>query len=195
MKASIHERLAPVLFAAFLLVGGSAAFSASRRKPAAPVEVVKTHLEILRCHDGDTCEGRTPEGLKMKVRLLGVDAPEVAGKGARGKAKPGQAYGPEAQQYMQAHAVGQTLPVEIRGSDVYNRYLAILFTPDEKTRLNESLIREGLAFPYRGKGVAPDIQAWAQDAERFAKSEKKGFWALPESQRPAEPAEFRRQHR
>ena len=46
---------------------------------------------VNRVSDGDTVIATTNEGTKLGIRLLGIDAPEVANG-----AKPGQPYGDEA---------------------------------------------------------------------------------------------------
>jgi len=157
---------------------------------------VSTRLEILDCNDGDTCRARNPEGLRLKIRLLGIDAPETAKpKHGKRRAQAGQIYGEEAKRALNARAKGRTLEAEIRGSDVYGRYLAVLFATGPKGRenLNESLVREGFAYAYRGKGTAADIRAWAERAEAQAKREKKGFWGLAAP--PEDPSLFRKRSR
>ncbi len=56
--------------------------------------------KVERVSDGDTVIAVTSEGTKLRLRLLGIDAPEVP----QGE-KPGQPYGKEARDYLD-HLVG-----------------------------------------------------------------------------------------
>ena len=51
--------------------------------------------KVERVSDGDTITALTSEGTKLRIRLLGIDAPEIP----HGK-KPGQPYGEEARDYL-----------------------------------------------------------------------------------------------
>lgn len=171
------------------LSGASRGRSASR-----PASRILTRIQFTRCHDGDTCTGRTPEGLQITMRLLGLDAPEVAPPG-RSLGTP-QPFGLEARDELRRRVVGHLLPVELRGSDPYHRYLALIWEhPRPKgvislgPSLNEQLVREGYAFAYRAKFVEADIRAWAERAEDEARHAKRGLWGLPEP--PNNPAEYR----
>jgi len=88
--------------------------------------------------------------------------------------------------------VGRILPVEIRGSDPYRRYLAIVWdgTRPSGVSINESLIREGYAFAYRAKFVDSDIRRWAESAELGAQRDRRGLWGTQE--KPLNPSEYRR---
>lgn len=163
----------------------------SRARAEAPATV---DAVIIRCHDGDTCTARNHEGLKMQIRLIGVDAPEVAGRGKKGK--PGQAYGEEARIYLRNRIVGQKVRIELSGHDVYHRYLGKIYPGAEKVSVNEELLRKGFAYAYRGKSARDKkLRAWAEALEAQAQREKVGFWALPPEKRPEEPARFRKSHR
>lgn len=179
----------------FGLAGALAPTGFARSRKPAP-KPIQTEMEFLSCHDGDTCTARSREGFTMTLRLLGVDAPEVAsGRGKR--ARPGQAYGREAAEYLNQQVKGRTLPVEIRGGDVFHRYLAIIFAdPMRKTRVNEEIVRRGFAFAYHGTApVDADIRAWSEAAEGAARRAKAGFWARPESERPQDPSQFRKKNK
>ncbi len=55
---------------------------------------------VERVSDGDTITAITSNGTKLRLRLLGVDAPEIP----HGK-KPGQPYAEEARDYLD-HLIG-----------------------------------------------------------------------------------------
>lgn len=160
-------------------------------EPPTTVEAV-----ILRCHDGDTCTARNHSGFKMQIRLIGIDAPEVAGKGRGLKGRPGQPYGEEARIYLKNRIVAQKVRIELSGQDVYHRYLGKIYPGTEKISVNEELLRKGFAYAYRGKSARDKkLRAWAEGLEDQARREKVGFWALPPEKRPEEPSLFRKSHR
>ena len=167
----------------------------SRRSQKTPVATVRTTLEFMNCHDGDTCKARNPEGLVLTLRLLGIDAPEVAGRARRGQKKPAQRFGNEARDYLVGRVVGKKLPVEIKGNDIYQRYLAVIYDEKGTHRINEDLVREGYAYAYRASRSDPEARAWAERAETEAQKKKVGFWALPASERPVDPSLYRKKNR
>lgn len=184
----------PVLLGAILWAGESPARKKSRENQA-PISM---ELKILNCHDGDTCSAKTKEGLSLKLRLLGVDAPELAspkrrrGRQAEGPKHPiskGQVFGSEAAAELNKQVAGKTLPVEIHGTDAFGRHLAMVWTNKKIPSVNEGLIRNGYAFAYRGP-KNKDLRDWAAKAEVEAQKNKKGLWAL--KQRPQAPYLFRK---
>ena len=63
---------------------------------------------VKKVADGDTLTLITPEGTKLRVRLYGIDAPEIR----HGK-KSGQPYGEEAKAALMALTLGKTVKVEV----------------------------------------------------------------------------------
>lgn len=176
---------------AALSMAGLGFNEAVARKHKPQVAASKMEALIEACHDGDTCTATDGRGLRYKLRLVGIDAPEVASYGShQGGAKAqGQSYGPEAREYLRRRVVGKTLKIEILGNDIYGRYLAIL--RDEKSvNINEELVLKGYAFAYRSKRKSEELP-WAFTAEAKAKAAQAGLWGLPFAQRPAYPGEFR----
>jgi endonuclease YncB( thermonuclease family) len=123
--------LSLLLWTAVAAVGLVAPDSSWSRPRAAKPKAVVTRLHFLSCHDGDTCRAKNPEGLQLTVRFLGLDAPEVAPPGRGKKRAPPQPFALEARDELRRRVVGKTLPVEIRGSDPYNRYLALILGKHE----------------------------------------------------------------
>jgi nuclease-like protein len=73
--------------------------------------------------DGDTVTVITPNQTKLRIRMLGIDAPETP----KGTKFPGQPYGPEAEAYLKQLVDGKHVRVEIFGVDRYKRLLSTLF--------------------------------------------------------------------
>lgn len=124
---------------------------------------------VQSCHDGDTCTVQVA-GLSIKVRLVGIDAPEVGRK-----RMGGQPFGEEAGDFLNKRVAGKKLNLTQYGIDAYNRPLVTIETP-EKTLVNEELVRNGLAEVYEGK-TKYDITN-LEKLQGQAKSEKKGMWSL-----------------
>lgn len=142
------------------------------------------NLLIHSCSDGDTCTASTKEGLKLKLRLAGIDAPEVS----HGK-KKGQFFGKESKEWLNNAVKNQNLKVEILGSDPFGRYLAVLWKSD--SNINKKCIEEGMAYAY-SKIDNAETKKWAMEAQKFAEKNKKGLWALDKKIRPENPSEFRK---
>lgn len=117
--------------------------------------------------DGDTIRiGR------MRVRLIGVDAPEIAHRD-----KPGERYGPEAAAYARRTLLGQRVRLAFNAGDevdAYGRVLAFVYLADG-TFFNREIVRLGYAraltrFPF-------DYVEEFRDAEAAARTAQRGMWA------------------
>lgn len=124
-------------------------------------------VHVGKVIDGDTF--RTLAG--EKIRLLGINAPEIAHDN-----KPGQPYGREAKRRLQQMIAGKTVRLQLdrERRDRYGRTLAQIFLRDGGW-VNEQLVRDGLAFVYT---FAPNFY-WAKAllrAEKQARSNMRGIW-------------------
>jgi endonuclease YncB( thermonuclease family) len=127
----------------------------------------------------------TSNQTKLRIRLLGIDAPEVP----HGD-KPGQPYGGEARDYLDHLIGGKTVRVDAYGPDEYRRVLAVVW--DEQINVNLLMVAMGYAEVYRG---AP-CQVYCrelEDAEAKARRDRVGMWAQGASYEC--PAVFRRRVR
>ncbi len=91
----------PALAVSFLFLLLSSAHAATPRTLVAKVELVS---------DGDTITAVTSEGTKLRLCLLGIDAPEVP----HGD-KPGQPFGEEARDYLDHLIGGRTVRMSFDG--------------------------------------------------------------------------------
>jgi len=98
---------------------------------------------VQRVSDGDTITAITSEGTKLRLRLLGIDVPEVP----HGK-KPGQPYGEEARDYLGHLIGGKAVRVDSYGPDMYKRVLAVVL--DGQINVNLLMVAMGYAEVYRG---------------------------------------------
>jgi endonuclease YncB( thermonuclease family) len=128
------------------------------------------YIAVEKVFDGDTI--LLSDG--QKVRFLGINTPEVAG---RNKAE--EVGGVEAKAWLQRQVQGKkvSLQGDVEKQDKYQRRLAYVFTED-KTHLNEALVRQGLAmvsiYPPNLKYL--DALLAAQDA---AEQAGLGIWSAP----------------
>lgn len=89
-------------------------------------------------NDGDTVIAVTSNQTKFRIRLLGIDAPEVP----RGRT-PGQPFGKEARDYLDHLIGGKTVRVDGYGSDECKRVLAVIF--DDQVNVNLLMVAMGYA--------------------------------------------------
>lgn len=142
----------------------------SAESAAADVETVR----LVRIADGDTITVRAPRGHDEKIRLMGIDAPEMN----YGKGRPDCA-AREATRALDLLIGNHPLRLERFGKDTYGRTLAYVWVdspngPSAKTTVNEWLLREGHAELFR---IARHPQRAAfERAQRQAKTAKKGMW-------------------
>lgn len=128
-------------------------------------------VEVARVIDGDTVVLTTGQ----RVRLVGINAPEVAVAG-----KPGQSGGQGAKTRLEELVKPGGLSMEgaLEPADKYGRRLGYLFDADGKD-LSLSLLAEGLVFA----AVHPPNVRYADvymAAEAPARDAGLGLWALPE---------------
>jgi micrococcal nuclease len=155
-------------------VAGCAAPTADLPARAEPAVATAT---VLRAVDGDTVDIRDDQRRRLRIRLLGVDAPEVH--------RPGWSvgcWGPEAARYAQDMLVGQRVAVVSDPTqdrvDRYGRTLAYLDLADGRDFAVEAArsgMVENYVFERHPVQRAPDIAA----AEADAKAARRGLWGPP----------------
>ena len=144
--------------------------------PLGPLQAVK----LAAVTDGDSL--RLRDG--RRVRLLGINAPELARDG-----RAAEPLANLARQTLQALLAGrQTVYLHTYGQDRYRRVLAEVYRQPGGEHLGEALLRRGLA---RAIVVPPQWRAddclWA--AEAAARAESLGLWAEPPRQSEAATAD------
>jgi len=174
---SMPARHTLIAFLAYILLLLPPAHAATPRTLPAKVE---------RVSDGDTIIAHTSNQTKLRLRLLGIDAPEVS----HGK-KPGQPYGEEARDYLNHLIGGKTVQVETYGPDRWKkRILAVIF--DEQINVNLLMVAMGYAEVYRGAPCRVYCRE-LKDAEAKARRERVGMWAQAANYEA--PAAFRKRMR
>ncbi len=128
--------------------------------------------KVVGVHDGDTFTLLAEGNRTVKVRLHGIDCPEL-----------GQAFGRNAKQRASELIFGKTLCVDSTARDRYGRMIAIVPLGGDST-LNTVLIHDGLAWHYK---KYDKNAAWA-DMEIDARKHKRGLW---KDSAPIAPWEYR----
>lgn len=127
-------------------------------------------LRVVRVIDGDTIwvQGSGPV---EKIRLLGIDAPEMN----YGKGRP-ECGAADATRALRARIDGRAVILDRRGRDDYGRTLAVVIDPASarERNVNEWLLREGYAEIF-WKARHPDRERFIAIA-REARAKKRGMW-------------------
>ena len=134
---------------------------------AAPIRIFTA--TVTKITDGDTVQAVTPEGTKLKVRLYGIDAPEMP----KGKI-PGEPFGNDSRAYLTSLVSQTTVRIEIRDIDRYRRMVAILWLGERN--VNQEMLSAGMAEAYSEYLRQPYRTPFIQ-AEQEAKAQGKGIWS------------------
>lgn len=129
------------------------------------------HPRVKRVFDGDTVMLENGE----RVRLLGINTPEVAGRN-----KSAEAGGEAAKVWLTERLRDQRIRLEgdVEAQDRYQRKLAHVFTEDG-THINLELVRRGLA----AVAIHPPNYRYADAllaAQREAEQKRLGIWQSPD---------------
>jgi micrococcal nuclease len=125
---------------------------------------------VTRVVDGDTIDISPSVSGRSRVRLIGMDTPEVY--------FGTQPYGPEASAFAKRELEGEEvrLELDIQKVDPYGRLLAYVYLPNGEM-FNETLLEEGYAqvatFPPNVKYVDRFLEA-----QREARAANRGLWGL-----------------
>ena len=126
--------------------------------------------KVVSIHDGDTITILTEQKQQIKVRLFGIDAPELK-----------QPYGKKSRQFLANLIAGKVVEVNENGKDRYKRTIGTIYLDGKD--INAQMVENGYAWAYRkfSKKYTPQ--------ESKAKSQKLGLWRDEE---PVPPWEWRK---
>lgn len=150
---------------ALLLLSGTLAHAATSSFEA----------RVLKIEDGDTVTVVTDAGRRLKVRLLGIDAPET-----------GQPFGAASRRELSERLAGGRVRIEQSGVDAYGRVLGRILVPPRDCRgcaatvdVNLAQVESGMAWWYRQYARdqrAADRRRY-ESAETRARGAGTGLWA------------------
>lgn len=167
MTKSFHLR---VIAICFLFVVALATMFCAVEAPAQTLQG-----NIVGWFDGDTVDFRAKSGKYYRVRLIGIDAPEMR-----------QTFGKECKAFLVAATKSKPVTANLVGRDVYKRYLGE-FQLAGIMDLSLHMIANGCAWEYS----APlSVKSAYQSAEQTARNNAIGLW---QENNPAPPWVFRSQ--
>jgi micrococcal nuclease len=159
------------------LNGNRLPLQAASKQQTTALDIEKYHgktFTVVHVVDGDTLDVDIPDGRNRytRIRLLGIDTPEIGGEQSSG-----MYYGPQAAEFTEKLVLGKpaTLyldsPNPTRGK--YGRLLAYVKLPD-RVFLNEVLLTEGYA--YADLRFGHSFYNKYKQLQSAARSAKKGLW-------------------
>ena len=146
------------------------------KEPDSPLPAKGTSLgcQLLDIHDGDTVTARCPEG-KLKVRLFGIDAPEIGQK----------PWGEQSRELLRGLLPNPHIKLEVVDLDQrYGRVVARILNGYQDVGLE--MVRQGGAAVYEQYNNSRAYQV----AQLQAKQDRLGIWSRPGAQQ--EPWEWRK---
>ena len=163
----------------FLIIALSAAAGQGRKAPLPPDQAV-----VILVYDGDTVKVRFGSGVERKVRLIGIDSPEIADEREEVRY---MAYVAKRFAFLKLYRNDVRLSYDWQREDKYGRLLAFL-TLEDGTLFNELILREGFASRFRAFPFEPGLMKRLEAAEAEARRKEKGLWRRADPP-PATPAE------
>ena len=149
-----------LLLLALLLI----AFPAFAAPPAAEPRLT---LKVTSVHDGDTFTGINEANGQVKVRLDGVDAPELS-----------QPHGQASRKALGDKLFGKTVTVVTKKHHRYGRTIGHVLI--DKRDVNLELLEVGAVWHY----TAYDRNKRLREAEASARAAKEGLWKDPNPMAP-----------
>lgn len=144
-----------------------------------PISAFAWSGEVIEVHDGDTLQVRDEQGSVRKVRIYGVDCPEL-----------GQPFGQEAQAMTARMVMGKTVEVIPAQKKSYKREVAGIVLLSDLAVLQDVLVSVGLAWVDNRFCKLAICDLWRMhqaDAKRA--DPPRGLWAAPE---PLAPWDWRK---
>ena len=100
------------------------------------IYAITPNATVMRVIDGDTIVVKTNQNQKQKVRLWGIDAPEMRQKS-----------GPKSGRFLTTLLTDQPVYIDVVTTDKYGRLVANVYDSNG-VYINEEMIRIGLAWVY-----------------------------------------------
>lgn len=121
--------------------------------------------KVVGVHDGDTLTVLNAGKVQHKIRLAGIDAPEL-----------GQAYGQASKKHLAELVAGKTVSVEWDRLDKYRRIIGKVLLDGQDVCLAQ--ITAGMAWHYKkyeSEQTLADRNTYSV-AEQEARNSKRGLW-------------------
>jgi len=149
--------------------------AAQAAEPLCPPSHTDRHVQVRYVHDGDTLHLSNGE----KVRLLGINTPELARDG-----QPNQPFAAQSRERLRQLVKNShhqlLIKMDREKRDRYGRLLAHLYTPDGNS-LSAQLLHDGFATLLAIPPNLDGLDCYAQ-VEKQAQKSQKGIWQLAQHQ-------------
>jgi endonuclease YncB( thermonuclease family) len=134
---------------------------------------------IVGVHDGDTVTLLDAQHQQHKIRLAGIDAPELH-----------QAFGQKSKSNLSAMVFNREVSAECGKTDKYKRQVCKIIVDGVDANLAQ--VEAGMAWHYKqyAKEQSPKDREDYEVAENFAKMRRLGLWS---DKNPVPPWEWRRE--
>lgn len=126
---------------------------------------------IVSIQDGDTITVKTKSNKKVKIRMYGIDAPELS-----------QSYGQKSKQQLAKLLKNKNISYKTANVDSYGRTVATVYAGD--INVNYEMIKSGYAWHYKHYYKSKRYA----EAEKYARDNKLGLWA---EDKPTPPWKYR----
>jgi len=167
----------------FFIISTIVYFIYDKYPPAAQRSKDTSVVSVVEVHDGDTISV-VINRKKEKVRLIGIDAPELGQR----------PWGEKAKKYLESllslSGWKVTLEFDVEQRDKYGRILAYLRTSNGDM-INLLMLKNGYAMLYT---FPPNVKYVneLQDAQREARDKRRGIWS--EKGLKERPGDYRKEH-
>lgn len=129
------------------------------------------HVTVVNIHDGDTITVKNKSNKKIKIRMYGIDAPELS-----------QSYGKKSKQQLEKLLKNKNITYKTANVDNYGRTVATIYAGD--INVNYEMIKSGYAWHYKHYYKSKRYS----EAEKYARDNKLGLWA---EDKPTPPWKYR----
>lgn len=132
------------------------------------MEILLTDIDVI---DGDTIQGLDESGKKIKVRMIGIDAPEI-----------GQPMSTESAEELRSCIGGESRALLFIDTNIpkdkYGRTLARVESAE--IDCNQQQIEKGMAWFYAGSGedIVGEYNDTYNQAHDYAQDNQMGVWAM-----------------
>lgn len=156
-------------------------------RPAADVpngQNPATTVLATRISDGDSFHARDDTGRELRVRIVGIDAPERD-----------QPHGSKARDALRDAIGNREVRIDVRDTDRHGRQVARVeldTAAGQRVDIGLKQIEQGYAWWYRRGQLNSAEQRQYESAQADARKARRGLWQQPD---PTPPWEFRRASR
>ncbi len=141
-------------------------------------------FKVVKVYDGDSLLVKGLD-LTLKIRMVGIDAPETGGR-----RKPGQPYSKKAHQFLSRQIKDRLVTLKTYGLGGYNRILAEVFI--NGINMNLEMVKAGLAEVYQGRTPKTFNAAPYLAAQDRARKRRIGMWV--QDSRYKSPRQWRKEN-